>query len=93
MIIEENSVWKEKLQAHGNSMALIISSDMMAYLGIERSDDIILILKADKGKHGRFIGIGVDRNEKGDAKDREGEKDRKSNKDDASPKRSSKSDE
>lgn len=93
MIIEENQVWKEKLQAHGNSMALIISSDMMAYLGIERTDEIIIILKADHGKHGRFIGIGVDRNEKGDTDKREGDKDKKSNKDDASPKRSSKSDE
>jgi len=57
MIIEENSTWKEKLQVHGNSKALVITSDIMEYLGIERADDIVLILKADTGKHGKFLAI------------------------------------
>lgn len=61
MIIETDQVWKDKLTKTGNSFAVIFNRDMMDYLGIEDPEKVRLIFKADKGSHGKFIGIGVEK--------------------------------
>ena len=91
MMIEEGFVLKEKITKVGGSLVLTLTPEIREYLQCTEED--ILVLKADKGKHGKFVGFGVDVDGKRNTKEGEGDKDRKSNKDDASPKRSSKSDE
>lgn len=61
MIIETEQVWKDKLTKTGNSYAVIFNRDMMDYLGIDEPENARLIFKADKGSHGKFIGIGIER--------------------------------
>lgn len=62
MIIEEGQTWKVNSQKLGSSKGLVITRDMLDYLGIKDvNEDTVLIvaLKADKGRHGKFIAFWV----------------------------------
>jgi len=97
MMLEEGTIWEEDIYQVGGSFFLKLTPEIREYLEcVGKEKEVHLILKADRGKHGKFIGIGivgVDVDGKRNTKEGEGDKDRKSSKDDASPKRSSKSDE
>lgn len=57
----EGSVVTAGLRKVNESYYVLFSPDMLDYLGINRetaTQDDTLVLKFDKGKHGRFIGIG-----------------------------------
>jgi hypothetical protein len=60
MILEEEQTWTERLRKSGGSWVLILTPEIREYLGIEvkDEDEILIVLKADKGRHGRFIGFG-----------------------------------
>ncbi len=53
---KEGNTHNEKFQKFGGSTYLLISPEMREYLSVEDNGEIVI--KFDKGKHGRFIGIG-----------------------------------
>ena len=55
--ITEGQVWVQKLQRWGGSYAFIVDKDAREFLGLEKNKDgdIEIEVKADKGKHGRFL--------------------------------------
>ena len=55
----EGSVVHDKLKKYGNSWIFNFSEDYKDYLGIENPEEVELVVKMEKGKHGNFIGIGV----------------------------------
>ncbi len=67
MIIQENQVWKERLGRMGDSYALLVSRDMLEYMGVTNvspeKDKLVVVIKADNGKWGKFIGFGIDKGE------------------------------
>jgi hypothetical protein len=68
--IQEGMKWSEKAMKVGGSFVVLLTPEIREYLGTskDKDGDIDLILKADKGKHGRFLGIGVEKNEKANGK-------------------------
>ena len=52
--------FREKLRKKGESYYLLVSSDMIEYLGLETDKDgeYLVACKADKGKWGNFLGFG-----------------------------------
>ena len=66
MEIQEGMKWNEKAMKVGGSYVVLLTPEIRDYLGLskDKDGDIGLILKADKGKHGRFLGIGVDKDAK-----------------------------
>ena len=64
MDIAEGQVWFDKPIRSGEGYAIYINKDMWEYLGVQDRDSVNLAFKADKGKHGRFIGIGVKKEKK-----------------------------
>lgn len=64
MEIYNGFVWRDKLKKVGGSYVLFVSKDMLQYLGVTDEDkdpdleEVKVVCKADKGKHGAFIGLG-----------------------------------
>lgn len=66
MEIYEGQIFIDHLKKVGSSYMLLVNSDLLEYLGIEKNADgtpIKIRIKADKGKHGRFIGFGKAKDE------------------------------
>jgi len=65
-LVEGQVYLHQKLIKNGNSFYLCIDKDMQEYLDIEKDKEgeFSILIKADKGKWGRFVGIGKDREEK-----------------------------
>jgi hypothetical protein len=60
MELYDGFCWKEKLSKAGGSFTLVITKDILKYLELEPNEegDIFVTCKADKGKHGKFLGFG-----------------------------------
>jgi hypothetical protein len=60
MLFVEGTVFKQKLRKSGGSYFLPIPPEAILYLRLENNEegDFLVVCKADKGKHGRFIGFG-----------------------------------
>lgn len=54
--IGEGSLLFDEVKKWGGSCILVITPDDMEYLGVKEGSKIVK--KYDKGKHGRFIGLG-----------------------------------
>lgn len=57
--IEEGKTYEDKLQKTGGGYCLYFGQKMLEYLGITDPQNAKLIVKADKGKHGPFLGVGA----------------------------------
>ena len=68
MEIKEGMTWEEKAMKVGGSYVVLLTPEIREYLGVskDKDGDIELVLKADKGKHGHFLGIGVGKDAKKD---------------------------
>jgi len=68
--IQEGMRWTEKAMKVGGSYVVLLTPEIRDYLGVskDKDGDIELVLKADKGKHGHFLGIGVEKDEKKNSK-------------------------
>jgi hypothetical protein len=59
--VEGNTIFVEA-RLIGGSAYLLLSDDIISYLGFDKEKQK-LVLKFDKGKHGRFVGVGVGKRE------------------------------
>jgi hypothetical protein len=64
--IKEGMKWSETAMRVGGSYVVLLNPEIREYLGVskDKDGDIKLVLKADKGRFGRFLGIGVDKDGK-----------------------------
>lgn len=54
----EGNIINEIARIQGSSYYLLLDEDMKEYLEYNPDTDL-LVLKFDKGKHGKFIGVGI----------------------------------
>lgn len=62
MELIEGTIVKQKTTRVNGSDYFLINKELKEYLGIENGSDVKLVIKLDKGKHGRFICVGVEKN-------------------------------
>lgn len=60
MEILEGQLYPVELTKYGGSYFILINRDFLDYLGAD-PEKTKLIVKADKGKWGRYLGIGKDK--------------------------------